>query len=111
MRDDNELRLQEEGILLAAKGVTSLPELMRVLKKFWHSKKGLFMIKKLLFALVGLSITAAHAQSIIVERDSLRAMYEFLTPEDYHHHTLIIFDIDNTLAYPEKVISNDPWSL
>jgi type II secretory ATPase GspE/PulE/Tfp pilus assembly ATPase PilB-like protein len=25
--------LQEEGILLAAKGVTSLPELMRVLKQ------------------------------------------------------------------------------
>jgi type II secretory ATPase GspE/PulE/Tfp pilus assembly ATPase PilB-like protein len=31
-RADGQRSLQEEGILLVAKGVTSLPELMRVLK-------------------------------------------------------------------------------
>lgn len=63
-----------------------------------------------LFLLILLSSTlyiffSNRQQGLIVESDHLAAILEYIDPVG----TLVIFDIDNTLAHPTQELSSDEW--
>lgn len=47
----------------------------------------------------------SHASAIIVESDKLATVLDYINSPN----TLVIFDIDNTLAHPTEELSSDEW--
>ena len=46
----------------------------------------------------------------IVESDSIQDIFNYIAPDEYNAHTLVIFDLDNTLIYPETFhLGSDQW--
>jgi len=49
-------------------------------------------------------IFTANTYCLIIESNTLETVLDYITP-----HTLVIFDIDNTLARPAQELSSDEW--
>lgn len=66
-------------------------------------------MKKLLLSLhlIFLFINTAFAN--IYEHTNSAVILDYLNPEDHHKYTLIIFDIDNTIATTNTFIGSDQW--
>ncbi len=47
--------------------------------------------------------------STIIESPDIAIIKEYIRPEDMHSKTLVIFDIDNTLAEPLDELGSDQW--
>lgn len=47
--------------------------------------------------------------STIIESPDIAIIKEYIQPEDMHSKTLVIFDIDNTLAEPLDELGSDQW--
>lgn len=62
-------------------------------------------MKQLFLAL----LLAPSIQACIVEHHHFIAINEYLCPEDFNHKTLIVLDIDNTIAQPETLIGGEEW--
>lgn len=58
--------------------------------------------------LIALSIFS-YATATIVEHDTIESIFEYLAPDDYHPRTIVIFDIDNTVAQTEGILGSDQW--
>ncbi len=48
-------------------------------------------------------------ESKIVESDAITSVYQYIKPEEYNRDTLVIFDIDNTLATQPTDLDSDHW--
>ncbi len=62
--------------------------------------------RQLLFLLI---LVASWCTACIVEHDSFHAVTYYLYPHDLHGKTLVILDIDNTLAQPESILGSEEW--
>lgn len=60
-------------------------------------------MKKLILFSILLTFFTTH--SLIIESDKLETVLEYVSTPN----TLVIFDIDNTLAHPEAELSSDEW--
>ena len=66
-----------------------------------------FLIALLLVALPG--CWHKEPDSTIVESSSITDIYQHIAPEEYHKDTLLVFDIDNTLATKPTDFNSDHW--
>lgn len=67
------------------------------------------MIKKLILSITFLISLIPTIFPNIVEHDSFESILNYLNDDDNHRYTLIILDIDNTLAQTIKLIGSDQW--
>lgn len=66
------------------------------------------MNKQFLFLLATTFSLSAH-KSVIVEHYHFHQVLDWVTPSDLHNKTVIVLDIDNTLAHPETLIGSEEW--
>lgn len=65
------------------------------------------MKQLVLLLLISLSLNA-H-KSHIVEHHHFHRLLDFVFPEDLHNKTIIVLDIDNTIAQPKGKIGSEEW--
>lgn len=61
---------------------------------------------KLFFSLL---LITQYVQTIIVEHKEISAILAYLHESDLHRNTLVVLDIDNTIAHPTHLIGSDQW--
>lgn len=68
-------------------------------------------MNRFLILLILVTTFCLHAQkSIIVEHHHFQHVLDWVLPEDLHNKTVIVLDIDNTLAHPETyLIGSEEW--
>jgi predicted phosphatase len=68
-------------------------------------------MKRFLFLFATATSFCRHAQkSVIIEHHYFHQVLNWVQPEDLHNKTVIILDIDNTLAHPEAyLIGSEEW--
>jgi phosphoserine phosphatase len=67
-------------------------------------------MKRLFYGLFLLLSVTLYATHTIVEHHQISALLDYLHEHDFDRHTVIIFDIDNTLAAPrDYCIGSDEW--
>lgn len=49
------------------------------------------------------------ANSCIVEHSHFITVNDYLTPQDFNKYTVVILDIDNTIAQPNAIIGSEEW--
>lgn len=62
-------------------------------------------MKQLLLA----SLLTLLTQACIVEHHHFVAINDYLCPEDFNNKTIIVLDIDNTIAQPARLIGSEEW--
>lgn len=62
------------------------------------------MKNNILFFILIFLFSALNIQALIIESNKLATVIDYISPG-----TLIIFDIDNTLAHPTEELSSDEW--
>ena len=67
------------------------------------------MIKRTLFLLTFLLFFSTAILANIVEHDSFESILMYLNEDDHHRYTLIVIDIDNTIAEPIILAGSDQW--
>lgn len=67
-----------------------------------------FFVIFFLLTLPGCSGSDKH-NTTITESNTITKIYDYLAPEDYRTDTLIVFDIDNTLATTPTDLGSDQW--
>lgn len=61
-------------------------------------------------ALLILATFSLHTYSCqIVEHHHFERILDYLSPSDLHNKTVIVLDIDNTIAQPEHLIGSEEW--
>ncbi len=48
----------------------------------------------------------------VIEHAEFSSIFKYLTPDDYHHNTVVVLDIDNTIATlggPFQMLGSDTW--
>lgn len=66
------------------------------------------MIKQFVLLLLTTFSLNAH-KSQIIEHRHFHGILDFILPDDLHNKTIIVLDIDNTLAQPELLIGGEEW--
>jgi len=62
-------------------------------------------------SLIGL-LCSAYAHATVIEHAEFASIFNYLTPEDYHKNTVVVLDIDNTIATlggPFQMLGSDTW--
>lgn len=66
-------------------------------------------MKKLLLALNLIFLFTSSLCAMIVEHHQFSAIFDHLNEDDNHRYTLVILDIDNTIAQTIMLIGSDQW--
>lgn len=64
---------------------------------------------KQLVLLLLITFSLQSHKSQIIQRHHFHSILDFIYPEDLHPKTIIVLDIDNTIAQPERLIGSEEW--
>ena len=66
-------------------------------------------MNKLSYIFLSFLLIFSSIHGYIIEHDSIEHIMHHLKEDDLHEYTLIIFDIDNTVAETEHMFGGDQW--